>query len=204
MEQFDQSVTHWIDGVRSGRDDAAASLWGRYFRRLESLARRKFGSASRRVVDEEDIVLSVFDSLCSGVREGRFTQLRDRDDLWRLLIVLTARKAVDQVRRQTSLKRGGGLVRGASVFAGGDDNMPQSIEEFVAGEPTAEFVALLEEQFAGRLEQLTEPVQRQIATKKLEGESNEAIAQQLGVSIRTVERKLNLIRLTWSAEQRLE
>ena len=43
---------------------------------------------------------------------GRFPELDDRQDLWKVLVMLTARKAVDQLRRGHAQKRGGGLVRG--------------------------------------------------------------------------------------------
>jgi DNA-directed RNA polymerase specialized sigma24 family protein len=41
---------------------------------------------------------------------------------------------------------------------------------------------------------------RQIAIAKLEGYKNLEIAEQLGLSLRSVQRKLSLIRQTWSEE----
>ena len=46
-----------------------------------------------RGTDEEDIVQNAFHSFFQGVANGRFlSQLDDRDNLWRLLVVITARK----------------------------------------------------------------------------------------------------------------
>src|SRR5919206_1363508 len=110
------SVTQWIDRLKAGDPDAAQKLWERYFRRLVRLARQKLRAAPRRAADEEDVALSAFDSFCRGLERGRFPQLQDRDDLWRLLVVITARKAVDQVQHEARAKRGGGPVQGESVL----------------------------------------------------------------------------------------
>ena len=67
------------------------------------------------------MALSAFDSFCRGVAAGRFPQLDDRENLWRLLVILTARKAFDQVRDERRQKRGGGAVSGESVLRGADE-----------------------------------------------------------------------------------
>ena len=41
------------------------------------------------------MALSAFDSFCRGTGRGQFPQLGNRDDLWQLLALITARKAVD-------------------------------------------------------------------------------------------------------------
>src|SRR5207253_6336257 len=86
-------------------------LWERYFRRLVGLARRKLQDTPRGAADEEDVALSAFDCFCRGAARGLFPQLADRDNLWRLLVTLTARKALQLTRRQPRPKRGG-AVRG--------------------------------------------------------------------------------------------
>src|SRR6266446_6848736 len=104
------SVTHWIQLLQAGEDAAARELWERYFRRLVGLARTQLQGAARRVADEEDVALSVFASFCRGLEEGRFAQLADRDNLWKVLVVLTARKALRLVQHERRQKRGGGNV----------------------------------------------------------------------------------------------
>jgi hypothetical protein len=102
------SVTHWIGDLKAGGDVAAQNLWERYFDKLVHLARNKLRTARRSAVeDEEDAALSAFDSFCRGATVGRFPRLNDRDDLWRLLVVLTVRKAYDQVERANAKKLGG-------------------------------------------------------------------------------------------------
>src|SRR5262245_41975419 len=92
------SVTGWVEQLQAGDPEAARALWERYFPRLVGLARKKLGDTPRRAADEEDVALSAFDSFCRGARRGQFPQLGGRDNLWRLLVTLTARKAFEQVR----------------------------------------------------------------------------------------------------------
>ncbi len=45
-------------------------LWERYFEKLVLVARQQLLSGHRRVVDEEDVALGVFESLCNGATRG--------------------------------------------------------------------------------------------------------------------------------------
>ena len=81
------SVTAWIGQICAGDHDVAQQLLQRYFQRLVALARQKLRGAPRGMADEEDVALSAFKSFCRGAEQGRFPQLSDRYDLWRLLFV---------------------------------------------------------------------------------------------------------------------
>ena len=98
------------------------------------------------MADEEDVALSAFHSLCQGAARGRFPDLQDRNNLWKLLLTITAQKALDHRRREGRLKRGGGQTRvatGSSPLADTEDALAQ-----VAGrEPTPEFAAQMAEQY---------------------------------------------------------
>src|SRR5262249_58072277 len=72
--------------------------------------------ARKRAADESDVVQSSFDSFFRAAEQGRFPRLTDRNDLWRLLVVITARKAIDLVQREKSLKNGGGKLAGESAL----------------------------------------------------------------------------------------
>jgi hypothetical protein len=112
-----ESVTAWLDQLKAGQTRQAEQLWQRYKEQLVRLACRKLGRSPRRVADEEDVVLSAFDGFLRGVADDRFTKLHDRDDLWLVLVMLTERQAIAARRREQTLKRGRGKVRGESVFA---------------------------------------------------------------------------------------
>src|SRR5438874_7802874 len=101
------SVTGWLGQLQGGDPAAAQRLWERYFQRLVGLARDRLRNAPRRAADEEDVALSAFDSFCRRAEQGRFPQLIDRDGLWRLLVVMTARKAAHLKRDAARQKRGG-------------------------------------------------------------------------------------------------
>ncbi|MEM7456753.1 MAG: ECF-type sigma factor [Planctomycetota bacterium] len=198
-DEFRSSVTAWIHDLKKGDDDAAQKIWDRYFQRLSKLAARKLGNASKRIADEEDVAVDVFHSLCTGAAAGRFDRLGNRDDLWKLLVAISGMKAVDQIRRQTSQKRGGGEVRGHSIVAGGmHEGQLAGFDRFIDSEPTPEFLSLMEEQRARLFDMLRDDTQREVARLRFEGFANQEIADKLGIALRSVERKLKVIRETWS------
>src|SRR5215208_3819742 len=106
----DGSVTRWLAPLQGGDSAAAEKLWRRYFPRLVGLARKKLTDAPRRAADEEDVALSAFDSFCRLAEQGRFPGLADRDGLWKLLVVITVRKAGRLRRDEGRQKRGGGAA----------------------------------------------------------------------------------------------
>jgi DNA-directed RNA polymerase specialized sigma24 family protein len=108
------SVSGWLVQLEGGDDVAAEKLWERYFRRLVGLARTKLRDTPRQAADEEDVALSAFDSFCRGTQEGRFPRLNDRDDLWRLLVAITVRKAIDLTRHERRQKRAAGAAVGVA------------------------------------------------------------------------------------------
>src|SRR5262245_27718065 len=116
----DSSITHWMLELAAGDDAAAQRLWERYYSQLVQLAARKLPPAVRRAADEEDVALSAFHSFCAGVQRGCFPRLNDESDLWRVLVVITARKAADLAQFERRQRRGGGHVRGDSAMAGGE------------------------------------------------------------------------------------
>lgn len=200
MASSDDEITRWLQGLAEGDDAAIGEIWGRYYERLVRLARQKLGEGHRRVADEEDVVLSAFHSLCRGAAEGRFPQLDNRHDLWKLLVTITARKAGAQLRRAYRHKRGGGAVRGESVFIKADASHQLGIDDVMGDEPTPELVAAISEQCDRLLAALPDDLLRRIAMAKLQGYSNEEIATVLDCVPRTVERKLARIRDIWGQE----
>ncbi len=131
--------------------------------------------------------VSAFHSLCDGVKKGRFPDLRSRDELWSLLLVIASRKAAKRRRAEGTLKRDCGH---AGPLGAAD--------EVAASEPTPEFAALLADEIEHLLSLLGDDELRAVARGKLEGQSNEDLASTLGYTVRTVERRLALIRRTWS------
>jgi DNA-directed RNA polymerase specialized sigma24 family protein len=195
------SVTHWLGALRNGEATAAQQLWEAYYRRLVGLARQRLGQTPRGPADEEDVALSAFNSFFQGVAQGRFPQLRDRDDLWRLLVHITARKAIDQINYERRRKRRPDSVVQVWADADLDDSDAESgLEQVVGNEPTPEFAAQFAEECERRLHILNSSELRSVAVWKMEGYSNAEIAAKLGCVERSVERKLRLIRNRWARE----
>ncbi len=201
----DGSITRWIAELKGGDLAAAQPLWERYFARMVELARARVRASGRRDAgsDEEDAALSAFDSLCAGLARGQFPQLADRDDLWRLLVVITTRKVRAQARRGLRQKRGGGLVRLASDLANPgdvDDDDDDLLARAVGSEPTPEFAAMVAEEYRRLLDRLGDDVLRKVAILRMEGYTSDAVAEQLGCARRTVARQLALIRKILTAD----
>jgi DNA-directed RNA polymerase specialized sigma24 family protein len=201
------SITGWLGNLREGDQAAAQPLWERYFSKLVVVARAKLKRMRRTTADqdEEDAALSAFNSFCAGAARGQFPQLTDREDLWRLLVVITARKAMAQANREGRQKRGGGRVVEEAVLVGkglgGGDGSIAGLERIAAAGPTPEFAAMMAEECRRLLDALGDESLRQVALSRMEGYNNDEIADQLGCARRTVARRLELIRKTWMAEE---
>ncbi|MEQ8785970.1 MAG: ECF-type sigma factor [Pirellulaceae bacterium] len=187
------SITDWVSDLAISDNDAARCVWDRYFQQLVALARKQLRGKSWGGVDEEDVALSALDSFICRRGAGEYPQLGSRDDVWKLLAVITRRKALNTIRREMAQRRGGALQ------VGQDFDLLQAFRDEPTPEQAAEVLdearRLLDDILAGRDGSL-----RAIALGKLQGEDNAALAAQIGVSRRTVERKLELIRLLWEQD----
>lgn len=192
-----RSVTLWMRQLQAGDTDAAQPLWERYFAELVRLARARLRGARCGLADEEDVALSAFDSFCRGVGAGRFPQLSDRNNLWSILVTLTARKAIDLANHEARQKRGGGRVVGESALA---EDEERGLEQVVGAEPTPAFAAQVAEECRRLLALLDTGELRTLATWKMEGYTSAEIADKLGCAEVTVERRLRLIRKRWEKE----
>ncbi|KAA5539877.1 RNA polymerase subunit sigma-70 [Roseiconus nitratireducens] len=188
-----------LQRVRDGDDEAIAELWNNYFQRLVHLAAKRLPTNLRRSADEEDIALSAFNSFIAGIRRDQFPDLSGPDNLWGLLITLTGRKVSAHLRHQTRQKRGGGAVRGESVFMDAADLQKSAGIGGVSGQPTTpDLNAELQEECERLLDQLPDDQLRQIAVMRMDGFLVDEIADRLQISKRATERRLQLIRRTWS------
>jgi RNA polymerase sigma factor (sigma-70 family) len=186
------SVTQWFDGLRAGDPAAVQELWKRYYRRMVSLARQKLQGAPRRAADEEDAASRAFYSLCRGAEAGRFLKLDDRDDLWQVLFLLTKRKAIDLIEHEGRQMRDHRKVEPATP-----EHSP--LADLAGREPDPGFAVEVAEEYQRLLGVLGDDELRQIAVWKMEGYTNEEIAALLNRTVKTVERRLHLIRREWEA-----
>jgi DNA-directed RNA polymerase specialized sigma24 family protein len=193
-----ESVTVWLERLKEGeRDEATRQLWQTYFARLVRLAQARLAGRLRLASAAEDVALSAFDSFVKAVEANRFPRLEDRDDLWQVLLLITARKAGKLLRRELGARRGGGRVQDLG------ERPDDSIEAvpIVSTEPDPAEAAAMAEACERLLERLGDDGLRQVALWKLEGFTNAEIAHKLNRSVGTVERKLQLIRRVWEQEE---
>jgi DNA-directed RNA polymerase specialized sigma24 family protein len=187
------SVSRWLGPLKEGDPDAAEQLWQACFLRLVDLARKRLRQAPVLARDEEDVALSVFDTFCRNAADGRFPQLVDRDDLWRLLAVITARKASHLLRDESRQKR-------AAAVRLSRDDQARLLEQVFSREPSPELAAQITEEYERLLRLLTNDTLRQVAVWRMEGHTVEEIAQKIGCVPRSVKRKLAVIRNLWESE----
>jgi len=182
------SVSRLLGGLRDGDEEAVRQLWQRYFRPLVRLAGSALSSKGCVPRDAEDVALSAFWALCEQAARPdngvRLPQLRDRSHLWKLLACFTARRAFDLARKEGRRRR---VVSDETVLGEG------GFEPFAGREPPPEFTAAV----ADLLECLPTDELRRLAVARMEGRTNEEIARDLGRSLSTIERKLQVIRVLW-------
>lgn len=195
------AVNEWLAGLRAGDSRAATRLWKTYFERMVVVARRKLAGARRQVRDEEDIALSAFKSFCLGLQGGRFNNERNGPELWPLLVTLTINKTIDHLRRENRLKRGG---PGGSGKRDGlrTSSAEESLSQLLAPNASPELKAIANDSFErlfAALDASGDETLRVIALLRLEDEAPQDIAEQLGCTVRTVQRKIKTIRALWQA-----
>jgi RNA polymerase sigma factor (sigma-70 family) len=190
-----ESTTFWLRELQAGNREAAQELWQRYYHRLVAAARKRLagGRLARSAIDESDIAQSAFARFYQAAEQGRFPQLNDRNDLWRLLLMITERRIASRLRQQNCAKRM--HQQSERSYSAG----PINVADIAGDEPSPEFCAAAVESIHVLLNQLNDSTLRDLAVMKMEGYTNQEIALRLDCSLSTVERKLRRIRHGWTS-----
>jgi RNA polymerase sigma-70 factor (ECF subfamily) len=153
----------------------AADVVRRFARRLTALARQRLSPATRRRLDPEDIVQSVF--LTYFHRYARDGQaVADWDGMWALLACITVRKCARGARQAAREAAEAALLEAAAVHE-------RSPEEAAA--------------WAEMLEHLTHELtdrEREMFVLRLHGYSSREVSQRLGCTERKVQRVVQRLR----------
>jgi DNA-directed RNA polymerase specialized sigma24 family protein len=182
------SVTCLLASAQAGDPAAVQQLWERYFLRLVGLARQRLRGAAPAGGDAEDVALSAFTSFWRNAERGRFPLLADRDGLWRLLVVITARKAAHLLRDERHEPQ-----------APGGEAAPD-LEQLLSREPTPELAAQVAESYRRLLDSLGHRDLESVAVWRMEGHTVKEIAARLEYDERSIKRKLHIIRGIWERE----
>lgn len=208
------SVTQILDDLQSSQPSRAQQdLCNLYFERLLGVARNILGH-NRRVANEQDVAICALKSFLVGAREQRFPDLSGRDNLWALLVVITERKAYNQLAWQLAQIRGKGDVRGDSVF-----NSNMGFEQIAGQEPSRERLdeindeIILAARALSRRNRVTKKREDKLLKEEeefkllcdivrldLENYSSSEIGEEVGLSKRTVQLRLAQFRdqLVWN------
>lgn len=191
------SITRMIRAVKSGDADALAPLWERYSQHLRRIARRVIFQSRLRAADEDDIVATTFQRLWRAAQRGQLDAVQGRESLSRLLSKMTTQGAIDLLRGEQRQCRGGGTVRGDSVFGGDDSTGATGFASVPDDALPPDLVVMAEEETKALMRYLEDDQLASIAVARMEGFSNREIADLLECSSSTVERSVRLIRKKW-------
>ena len=168
------SITGWLDSVRNGSDDAAKNIWDRWFLRL--CDRVAPHSGQLRIHDNEDIASDAFADFFQALKEGKFSALKNRAEIWKLLATIAVRKSAATYRFEKAQRRGGGK----RVYSF-EDLKRTSLN------PIASRKSINSNLVEELIQSIDNPTLVRVVRLKIEGLENSEIAIELGCSIRTVQ-----------------
>ena len=192
----EDSIQLLIEEIRGGDDDAVKVLWDGYFPRIVGLAAQRLRGERARQAGEEDVALSVMESMVVALRKGRMTELDSRDGLWRLLAAMTRRKVIDLVRHNKVRPQMGE----SGVYNPTDDGPNQGLDILPGNDLPPEMAVEIDAEWNRLIGLLPREEYREAALKRLEGYTVKEIAQQRNCHITTVERQLRIVRKHWEKE----
>lgn len=190
----DASNRDLLDAWRTGNQYAATVLVRRYMGRLTSLASSRLSRKLARRLDAEDVVLSAWRSFFAAT--GRYqVDVPGDDNLWPLLVTMTLRKLSRQAARHTADRRS----IDAEVQLHDETNWPVIVSQ----DPTPAEAAMVTDEIENLMSGLA-PIDREILTKRLQGEQHASIAAAVGCSERTVRRSLARLRERYLAAGQID
>jgi RNA polymerase sigma factor (sigma-70 family) len=186
------SITCLVPQLRERNELAIEAIWRRFVRRVHGAARPVIAGLGPGLGDEEDVAQSAFRAFYEAAACDRLPPIGSRDELWRLLLTITRRKAINRLRREFRIRRGGGArtVHDADAVNQTCDRANRSVE-------LVELQELVDELFE-KLNATGDERLAEIARLRLEGFHNQEIADKLGCAARTIQRKLHILERLWS------
>lgn len=191
LSDFDAKFTTIFQRIKGGDDDAFTELYQTLKERLKEVAQRKIKiiGAPTQATDEDDIVDSVFMRFRKRAMGDYFSDYSDRKALWFLLVKITHDRVIGLARYEGSAKRD--KSRTASLEGNTIESFQQSADALVQLQDTLRFLLENLENDKFRL--------REIAGYVLQEYPKPEIAERIGISTRTVERRIELLKKRWSA-----
>jgi len=171
------SMTRYILATKSGDDDAYDSLCRRAYDGVVAVCRRVICGKKFRAIDCEDLTQEAFGKFHQRLQRNGFPKLENRQDFFTIMAMLVKYCAIDNNRKAMAKKRAGTVTLGY---------IPETPDSEI--EDDAQFC--LEE----LLRKLETDTHREIVELFLCGDTQDKIAAELHLSLRTVQRKWGDVR----------
>ena len=181
--------------------DLSKEMWQHYFERLSAFAQKRLHHATARTVDGDDIANSALHSFYKGCKAGRYTRDGSADPFWGLLMTIALRKIATAYRKELSLKRGQGLVRGESIFDAADGASDGGLDQFPELRNMPELPEQVFASCQNMLVKLNDERLRQTALLRLQGFSNLEIAELTHSSLARTKQRVSRIKQIWTDYQ---
>jgi RNA polymerase sigma factor (sigma-70 family) len=179
------SITALLSGVKRADRHAAHALFEKCYARVAAISLKKLGNRPRRGIDEDDVANSAFREFLSRATDAGFKKLENREDVWQVLTLLVGDKIGDRIRHEGRMKRGGGKL-GVPL---------EDVAEAVSKLDDPSLEAEVNDAKRVFLAKLPSDDHRRVVELLAEELTYEEIAKILNLSVRTVDRRVEDIRL---------
>ena len=185
------SISQWVLRLKSGNPTATQAIWDRFYPKLVEAANKRLIKNPDPATSGEDIAQSSFRNVCLGVLEGKYPQLENRDDLWKLLLVSMINRVRSHYRSINAQKRAVSLEESIDSI---DDELLVQFKSPAAQSELDDLIDFLlnkldQEDPSGQL--------RQIAVLYLNEHSASDIAKIIHRRKTNILHKVQLIRALW-------
>ncbi|MCC7423235.1 MAG: sigma-70 family RNA polymerase sigma factor [Planctomycetaceae bacterium] len=180
----DERWTQLIEGLRRSDDDVLREFYDRYDGALHLIVRRRLSPAFLRRFDSDDVVQSTLRTFFRRVQTGDL-EMQQGQRLWNLLCAIALTKLREKVRFHSRMQRA--VQRECSLQRPSGAADLGSAPVVPACDPSTDVD--FADAFEAILKSLDEK-DRVLVDLRLQGRSNQEVADELGVSDRTVQRML--------------
>ena len=196
--------------------DGLGEIVRRFYPRLRALAKRRLEREriAESVYEPDEALNSALSKMIFLVLSGRVESIDGVDGFWRLYRKILAWKIMTASDRLDALKRGGPGIRKTSrssvatersdeALGPVADAVPDDLDLFKSNLLPADVMAISSE-VTERLIDLLQPDLQSVVRMRLEGRTIPQMAAVFGVSPRSVDRMLEMIRRIWASSGLLD
>jgi RNA polymerase sigma factor (sigma-70 family) len=183
MPEQDKNLSDLLEQAWKDSDGSAREVVERYAPYILRAVRRRLDKRLRSKFDSTDFVQAVWASFFAMPPDR--LQFKRHEELVNFLMGLARNKVVDAVRQRLETEKYN-VKRESPLF----DSTTKEVRDVPGKGPTASQVAIAKEEWR-RAENPNTPREERIANWIRRGQSLEAIAREIGVSVKTIQRVLH-------------